>query len=91
MDLTKCCSGKQIGNNGMGGVCGTYGGQQSCIRGFGGETERRSPFMRPRCRQEDNIKMALQELEFGTDWNHLVQDRGKWRSLVSTVLNFWCP
>jgi hypothetical protein len=31
-------SGDKIEKNGMGGACSTYGGEQSCIQGFGGET-----------------------------------------------------
>jgi hypothetical protein len=27
-----------IKKNEMGGACGTYGGQEKCIQGFGGET-----------------------------------------------------
>ena len=32
------CSGDQIEKNGKGGACSTYGGEQRCIQGFGGET-----------------------------------------------------
>ena len=28
----------RIKKNEMGGVCGTYGGEERCIQGFGGET-----------------------------------------------------
>jgi hypothetical protein len=35
---SKYYSGHPIGKNKMGGACGTYGGQQRCIQGFGGET-----------------------------------------------------
>jgi hypothetical protein len=31
-------SGDQINKNEMGGACDTYGGQERCILGFGGET-----------------------------------------------------
>ena len=42
-----------------------------------------------RLRWEDNIKMDLQEVERGCgDWMELVQDRDRWRALVSTVMNF---
>ena len=34
----KYYSGDQIKRNEMGGACSTYGRQQRCIRGFGGET-----------------------------------------------------
>ena len=30
--------GDKIEKNGMGGACSAYGGEESCIRGFGGET-----------------------------------------------------
>ena len=44
---------------------------------------------RPRRRWEDNIKMDLEELGRGRgDWMELAQDRGRWRALVSTVMNF---
>jgi len=31
-------SGDQIRKNEMEGACGTYWGEKSCIKGFGGET-----------------------------------------------------
>jgi len=31
-------SGDQIEKNEIGGVCNTYGGEEKCIQGFGGET-----------------------------------------------------
>ena len=46
----------------------------------------------PDVKWEDNIKMDLQEVGGGCgDWMELVQDREKWRALVSTVMNFWVP
>jgi hypothetical protein len=36
--LTNYYSGHQIKKNEMGGACGTYAEQESCIKGFGGET-----------------------------------------------------
>ena len=48
--------------------------------------------MRPRCKWEDNIKMDLQEVGRGCgDWMELAQDRDRWRTLVSTVMNFGVP
>ena len=35
MYSTKYCSGDQIEKNEMGGICG---GEERCVRGFGGET-----------------------------------------------------
>ena len=48
--------------------------------------------MKPRRRWEDNIKMDLEEMGRGCgDWMGLVQNRDKWRALVSTVMNFRVP
>ena len=54
-----------------------------------GKPEGKRPLGRPRRRWEDNIKMDLQEVGRGCgDWMELAQDRGSWRALVSTVMNF---
>ena len=51
--------------------------------------EGKRPLGRPRCIWEDNIKRDLQEVGRGCgDWMELVQDRDRWRALVSTVMNF---
>ena len=43
-------------------------------------------------RWEDNIKMDLQEVGGGCgDWMELVQDRNRWRALVSAVMNLRVP
>ena len=57
-----------------------------------GKPEGKRPLERTRCRWEDNIKMDLQEVggDCG-DWMELVQDRERWRALVSTVMNFRVP
>jgi len=36
--LTQYCSGDKIKKSKMGGACITYGGEESLIQGFGGET-----------------------------------------------------
>jgi len=47
---------------------------------------------RPRRRWEDNIKIDLQEVGCeGMDWIELVQDRDRWRALVTAVMNLWVP
>ena len=40
----------------------------------------------------DNIRMDLQEVECGhVDWIGLAQDRDRWRTLVSAVMNLRVP
>ena len=57
-----------------------------------GKTERKRPLWRPRHRWEDNIKMDLQEVIYGSmDWNDLAQDRDRWRALVNAVMNLRVP
>jgi hypothetical protein len=46
---------------------------------------------RPRHRREDNIKMGIQEVEWGMDWIKLAQDRDRWRALVNAVMNLRVP
>ena len=74
----------------MGGACGAYGG--GVHRVLVGKPEGKRPLGRPRRRWEDNIKMGLQEVGGGCgDWMELVQDRDRWRALVSTVMNLRVP
>jgi len=57
-----------------------------------GKPEGKRPLGRPRRRWEDNIKKDLQEVGGGCeDWMELAQDRGRWRALVSTVMNLRVP
>jgi len=54
--------------------------------------EGRRPMGRPRCRWMDNIRMDLQEVGCGyMDWIGLAQDRDRWRTLVSAVMNLRVP
>jgi len=53
-----------------------------------GKPEGRRPLERPRRRWVDNIRMDLQEVGCGCmDWIGLVQDRDRWQTLVSAVMN----
>ena len=53
-----------------------------------GNPEGRRPLGRPRRRWVDNIRMDLQEVGYGyVDWIGLAQDRDRWRTLVSAVMN----
>ena len=57
-----------------------------------GKPEGRRPLGRPRGRWVDNIRMDLQEVGCGyMDWIGLAQDRDRWRTLVSAVLNLGFP
>jgi len=52
----------------------------------------RRPLGRPRRRWEDNIRMELREVGCRcVDWMELVQDRDRWRALVSAVMNLRVP
>jgi len=54
--------------------------------------EGRRPLGRPRLRWVDNIGMDLQEVGCGyMDWIGLAQDRHRWRTLVSAVMNLRVP
>ena len=57
-----------------------------------GKPEGRRPLGRPRRRWVDNITMDLQEVGCGyMDWIGLAQDRDRWRTLVSAVMNLGVP
>jgi hypothetical protein len=50
--------------------------------------EGKRPFGRPRRKWEDGIRMDLREIGLGgVDWIRLAQDRGRWRAVVSAVMN----
>ena len=54
--------------------------------------EEKRPLGRSRRRWVDNIRMDLQEVGCGyMDWIGLVQDRDRWRTLVSAVMNLRVP
>ena len=57
-----------------------------------GKPDGKRPLVRPRRKWEDNIKMDVEDVGRGCgDWMELAQDRGRWRALVSTVMNFRVP
>jgi hypothetical protein len=57
-----------------------------------GKPEGKRLLGRPRRRWVDNIRMDLEEVEWGdVDWIGLAQDRNRWRAVVNSVLNLRVP
>ena len=68
------------------------GEERGVYRFLVGNPERRRPLGRSRRRWVDNIRMVLQEVGCGyMDWIGLAQDRDRWRTLVSAVMNLQVP
>jgi hypothetical protein len=67
------------------------GEERGVYRVLLGKPEGRRPLERPRRRWEDN-RMNLQEDGCGyVVWIGLVQDRDRWRTIVSAVMNLGVP
>ena len=57
-----------------------------------GNPKGKRPLGRPRRRWDDIIKTDLQEMEgVCGDWLELAQNRDRWRTLVSKLMNFQVP
>jgi len=68
------------------------GEERGVYRVLVGKPEGRRPLGRPRRRWVDTIRMDLQEVACGyMDWIGLAQDRERWRTLVSAVMNLGVP
>jgi len=68
------------------------GEERGMYRVLVGKLEGRRPMGRPRRRWVDNIRMHLQEVGYGyMDWIGLAQDRDRWRTIVSAVMNLRVP
>ena len=74
----------------LGWAFGAYGWGEGVYRVLVGKPEWKRPLGRPRHRWVDNIMMDLQEVGCGyMDWIGLAQDRDRWQTLVSVVMNLW--
>ena len=68
------------------------GEEKGVYRVLLGKPEGRRPLGRPRRRWVDNIRTDLQEVGCGyMDWIGLAQDRDRWRTLESAVMNLRVP
>ena len=68
------------------------GEERGAYRVLVGKPEGKRPLGRPRRRWADNIRMHLQEVGCGyVEWIGLAQDRDRWRTLVSAVMNLRVP
>ena len=68
------------------------GEEKGVYRVLVGKPEGKRPLERPRRRWVDNIRMDLQDVGCGcVDGIGLAQDRNRWRTLVSAVMNLRVP
>jgi len=68
-------------------------GEEKVFTGFlVGKPEGKRPLGRPTRRWVDNARMDLQEVGCGfMDWIELAQDRDKWWTFMSAVMNLQVP
>jgi len=74
------------------GQVACMGEERAVYRVLVGKPEVSRPLGRPRRRWVDYIRMDLQEVGCGyMDWIGLAQDRDRWQTLVSAVMNLRVP
>ena len=74
------------------GLVARMGEERGVYRVLVGKPEGKRPLGWPRGRWVDNIRMDLQEVGCGyMDWIGRTQDRDRWRTLVSAVMNLRVP
>jgi hypothetical protein len=77
---------------GWGGHVARVGEERGCIGSWWGNRRERDQWGDLGVRWVDNIRMDLQDVECGyMDWIGLAQDRDRWRTLVSAVMNLRVP
>ena len=83
------CLCDKIEKNEMGGECSTYGGEERCIQGFGGETwGKKTTWEDP----DIDGRIILRNISGIGMWGYgldLVRDR--WWALVNPVMNLQIP
>jgi len=90
--LTQYRAGDKIEKNEMGRACGAYGRGECVYWVLVGKPKGKRPLGRPRRRWVYNIGMDLQEVGCGyMDWIGLAQDRDRWRTVLSAVMNLRFP
>jgi hypothetical protein len=68
------------------------GEKRKACRIFLGKLKGRRPLEKPRSRWEDNMKMYLRDIRWGSmDSIRLSSNRDHWRGLVNTIMNVQCP
>jgi hypothetical protein len=65
-----------------------HGGDEKCVTNFVGKPEGKRRLGRPRRRWEDNIKMDLKSVGFGTWIGFIWLRTDRWRAVVNTVMKF---
>jgi len=90
--ILQYCAGEKSRRMRWAGHVARMGEEREVYRFLVGKPEERRPLGRPRRRWVDNIGMDLQEVGCGyMDWIGLAQERDRWRTLVSAVMNLWVP
>ena len=76
----------------LAGHVARMGEEREVYRVLVGKPEGKRPLGRPRRRRVDNIRKDLHEVGCGyMDWIGLAQDRDRWRTLLSAVMNLRIP
>jgi len=74
------------------GYVALMGEERGVYRVLVGKPEGRRPLGRPRRRRVDNIRTDLLEVGYVyMDWIGLAQDRDRWRTILSAVMNLRVP